>query len=56
MQPRMHESWLAVLGDELEHGPPTALLCLEEEPAGCHRRVLTELLREQRPGLEIIDL
>ena len=47
---------LAALGDELEHGPRTALLCLEEEPAGCHRRVLTDLLREQRPGLEVVDL
>jgi uncharacterized protein (DUF488 family) len=47
---------LAALGDELEQGPRTALLCLEEEPAGCHRRVLTELLREQRPHLDVVDL
>ena len=47
---------LAALGDELELGPRTALLCLEEEPAGCHRRVLTELLRERRQGLEVVDL
>ena len=42
---------LDALADELEHGPRTALLCLEEEPAGCHRRVLTELLRERLPAL-----
>ena len=33
---------------ELEHAPPTALLCLEAEPAGCHRRVITDALRERR--------
>ena len=34
----------------------TALLCLEENPAGCHRRVVAELLRERRPALEVEDL
>src|SRR5918992_4379346 len=29
---------LAALADELEHGPRTALLCLEEDPARCHPR------------------
>jgi len=47
---------LAALGDELEHGPRTALLCLEEDPAGCHRRVLCEVLAERLPGLEVVDL
>ena len=47
---------LDALAQELGHGPRTALLCLEEEPAGCHRRVLTELLRERRPELEVVDL
>jgi uncharacterized protein (DUF488 family) len=47
---------LSALQDELEHGPRTALLCLEADPAGCHRRVLTEVLRERRPGLEVVDL
>jgi uncharacterized protein (DUF488 family) len=37
-------------------GPRTALLCLEEEPSCCHRRVLTEALRERRPGLRVVDL
>ena len=34
------------LADELEHGPRTALLCLEEDAAVCHRRVLCEALAE----------
>ena len=36
--------------------PRTALLCLEAEPAHCHRRVLAELLRERAPGLLVVDL
>ena len=44
------------LARELGDGPRTALLCLEEEPEHCHRRVLTDALRERRPGLEVIDL
>ena len=44
------------LAEELDSGPPTALLCLEAEPAACHRRVLTEALSERRPGLVVIDL
>src|SRR3954447_9024151 len=37
---------LAPRAAEPEHGPRPALLCLEAEPAACHRRVLTEALRE----------
>jgi uncharacterized protein (DUF488 family) len=44
------------LAGELDDGPPTALLCLEEEPERCHRRVLTEALRDRRPDLEVVDL
>ena len=44
------------LAAELEHGPRTALLCLEADPAVCHRRVLTEALKQRRPRLEVIDL
>jgi uncharacterized protein (DUF488 family) len=44
------------LAAELEGGPRTALLCLEEEPAGCHRRVLSELLSERLPALQVVDL
>jgi uncharacterized protein (DUF488 family) len=44
------------LAAELEHGPRTALLCLEADPAVCHRRVLTDALRARRPGLAVVDL
>ena len=44
------------LAAELERGPRTALLCLEADPAVCHRRVVTEALRARRPGLEVVDL
>ena len=44
------------LAGELEHGPRTALLCLEAEPAGCHRRVITDALRERRADLDVVDL
>jgi uncharacterized protein YeaO (DUF488 family) len=44
------------LADELAHGPATALLCLEEDPAGCHRRVIAEALATRAPGLEVVDL
>jgi uncharacterized protein (DUF488 family) len=47
---------LDALAAELEHGPRTALMCLEAEPAVCHRRVLTEALRSRRPGLQVVDL
>lgn len=42
--------------DELDDGPRSALLCLDGEPAACHRRVLTEALSERRPALVVIDL
>jgi uncharacterized protein (DUF488 family) len=44
------------LAAELDAAPPTALLCLEADPAGCHRRVITEALRERRPELRVVDL
>ncbi len=47
---------LQALADDLDRAPPTALLCLEAEPGHCHRRVLTELLRERRPQLRVYDL
>ena len=47
---------LDALVAELERGPRTALLCLEADPAVCHRRVLTELLQERRPDLRVVDL
>jgi uncharacterized protein (DUF488 family) len=36
--------------------PRVALLCLEEDPAVCHRRVLTDALRARRPDLRVVDL
>jgi uncharacterized protein (DUF488 family) len=47
---------LDALAAELERGPRTALMCLEADPAVCHRRIVAEALRERRPGLEVIDL
>ncbi len=37
-------------------GPPTALMCLEADPAECHRRIVTERLAVRIPGLRVIDL
>lgn len=47
---------LDALAAELDDAPPSALLCLEADPAHCHRRVVAEALRERRPGLRVIDL
>jgi uncharacterized protein (DUF488 family) len=44
------------LAGELPATPPTALLCLEADPAVCHRRVLTEALARRRADLVVIDL
>lgn len=49
---------LDALAEELRAAgaPPTALMCLEAEPAVCHRRTLAEHLRERVPGLRVVDL
>jgi uncharacterized protein (DUF488 family) len=47
---------LDALAAELDERPRTALMCLEQDPATCHRRVLVEALRERRPALEVVDL
>ena len=47
---------LDALAEELEHAPATVLMCLEAEPAACHRRVVAECLRARRPDLEVVDL
>jgi uncharacterized protein (DUF488 family) len=47
---------LDALAAELDHAPPTALMCLEADPAHCHRRVIAEALRERRPDLVVVDL
>jgi uncharacterized protein (DUF488 family) len=44
------------LAAELDRAPRTALMCLEAEPAACHRRVLAEALAARRPKLRIVDL
>ena len=44
------------LAAELDTEPPTALLCLEADPAGCHRRIITDALRERRSELRVVDL
>lgn len=44
------------LAAELDGAPATALLCLEADPAGCHRRVVTDALRERRDDLVVVDL
>jgi uncharacterized protein (DUF488 family) len=47
---------LDALASELDSAPATVLMCLEAEPAVCHRRVLAEQLRARRPDLEVVDL
>jgi uncharacterized protein (DUF488 family) len=44
------------LAVELDGAPRTALLCLEADPAGCHRRVVTDALRARVAGLAVVDL
>lgn len=47
---------LDALAAQLHHPPRTALLCLEAEPAECHRSVICDALRLRRPDLEVVDL
>jgi len=47
---------LDALAGELEFAPPTALLCLEADPAVCHRRVVAEALAARRPDLVVVDI
>ena len=47
---------LDALAAELDRAPATALLCLEADPAGCHRRVVAEALRRRRPEIDVVDL
>ena len=37
-------------------GPRSALLCLEADPARCHRRQIAEALAARLPALEVVDL
>jgi uncharacterized protein (DUF488 family) len=49
---------LDALADELASGdaPPTALMCLEADPATCHRRVIADALKERREEITVVDL
>ena len=47
---------LDVLAAELEFAPATALLCLEADPAVCHRRVVAEALVARRADLVVVHL
>jgi uncharacterized protein (DUF488 family) len=47
---------LADLARELDSGPATALLCLEADPAECHRSVVADALRRRSPALLVVDL
>jgi uncharacterized protein (DUF488 family) len=47
---------LDALAAELGRAPETALMCLEADPAGCHRRVVAEQLRVRRREIEVVDL
>ena len=39
-----------------EAAPNTALLCLEADPAGCHRRIITDELQARSASLSVVDL
>jgi uncharacterized protein (DUF488 family) len=47
---------LDALARELGAAPPTALLCLEADPAACHRRIVAEALCRRRADLRVLDL
>lgn len=47
---------LDALAGSLDTDPPTALMCLEADPAVCHRRVVAEALLQRRPDLVVVDL
>lgn len=47
---------LDTLAAELGAGPRTALLCLEADPAVCHRHELVAALRRRRPEVRVVDL
>jgi uncharacterized protein (DUF488 family) len=51
-----HAADLDALAADLPHAPATALMCLEADPAVCHRRVIAERLRARLPDLQVIDL
>lgn len=46
------------LAAELDNrsAPNTALLCLEADPTGCHRRIIADELRRRDKNLSVVDL
>lgn len=46
----------ALAAELLGDGPPTALLCLEQDAEHCHRRIVTDHLATRVPGLQVVDL
>jgi uncharacterized protein (DUF488 family) len=44
------------LAQELDDAPRTALMCLEADPADCHRSVVAEALVQRRGDLTVVDL
>jgi uncharacterized protein (DUF488 family) len=50
------EDELDALAASLDRAPRTALMCLEADPAVCHRRVVAEALAARRPDLVVVDL
>lgn len=49
---------IAELAQEIANpnAPNTALLCLEADPEGCHRRIITDHLQTRLNDLTVIDL
>lgn len=47
---------LDALAAELPSAPPTALMCLEADPAECHRSIVAAALARRVPGLRVVDL
>ena len=46
----------ALIAEIAQGAPRTALLCLEAEPATCHRREITQALRRRLDDLDVVDL
>jgi uncharacterized protein (DUF488 family) len=47
---------LDALAAELPTAPRTALMCLEADPAVCHRRIVAERVKARLAGLQVVDL
>ena len=47
---------LALLFDYLDAGRNVALMCVCKTTAGCHRRLIVAMAREEKPGLRVVEL